>query len=68
MSYIVVYRSLKTQKVYGVVTDNANGLREFSTAKEAEEYMSAFAPVPNGTLYQIVSVYFLSAPCTENGS
>lgn len=53
MSYVILYRSLKTGRVHAVVTDKAYGLLEFDTITEAMDHITSFN-FPNDTPAQIV--------------
>lgn len=52
MSHVILYRSLSDGRVYGVVTDNAHGLREFDTLDDALVHLET-GLLPEGTPVQI---------------
>lgn len=56
MTYVILYRSPKTEKVHPIITDNAYGVREFDTRAEVEEYLDASGLLTDANGVQVVEL------------
>jgi hypothetical protein len=55
MSWVILYRSLKTEKVLPVVSEDAYSIREFTTKEDTLWYLDDWG-MPDETPTQIVKI------------